>query len=175
MSSIRKTPEHILLAYSLLATDTVAADMVAAAADTAAVGAEAADTAVEAVPEGAAAVEVAATAAATAAAVSGSDLSGSARGEGRSPGSPGKPVGAIIALARSCGAPSIAKRTRTLTEESANVARSARALRCAGAVMAKRGISNNPENLDRCAFYSQAVERYTSPTAGEGQIRPKAA
>jgi hypothetical protein len=98
MSSIRKTPEHILAAYSLLATDTVAADTVAAAADTPAVGAEAADTAVEAVPEGAAAVEVAATAAATAAAVSGSDLSGSARGEGRSasvlriaPGSPGGP------------------------------------------------------------------------------------
>ena len=37
MSSIRKTPEHILLAYSLLATDTVAADTVAAAADTPAV------------------------------------------------------------------------------------------------------------------------------------------
>jgi hypothetical protein len=70
MSSIRKRPEHVLLAY--MATDTAAAD--AAAADTAAVDAEAA-------PEGAAAVAVAVMAAA-AAAVSGSDLSGSARGKG---------------------------------------------------------------------------------------------
>ena len=44
MSSIGKTPEHILMAYSLLATDTVAADTVAAAADTPVVGADAADT-----------------------------------------------------------------------------------------------------------------------------------
>jgi hypothetical protein len=59
--------------------------------------------------------------------------------------------------------------------------------------MARRGISNNSENLDRCAFYSRklmsdtmlahqpfraskmALGAATSPTAGEEQIRPKAA
>jgi hypothetical protein len=84
MSSIRKRPEHILLAFSLPRMDTAAADTAAAAAvgvevaDTAALeGVAAAATAAEAALEGAAAAEVAATAAAEAA-VSGLDLSRSA-------------------------------------------------------------------------------------------------